>query len=60
MTDPACTRIGARCMMADLACICIGARCMMTDRACNHGRLMMPKIWRKRRDHVWKRQFVYQ
>ncbi len=23
-------------------------------------RLMMPKIWRKRRDHVWKRQFVYQ
>ncbi|KAK9840744.1 hypothetical protein WJX81_001695 [Elliptochloris bilobata] len=23
-------------------------------------RLMMPKIWLKRRDHVWKRQFVYQ
>ncbi|KAK9804260.1 hypothetical protein WJX72_003751 [[Myrmecia] bisecta] len=22
--------------------------------------LLTPKIWRKRRDHVWKRQFVYQ
>ena len=21
-------------------------------------RLMGPKLWRKRRDHVWKRQFV--
>ena len=23
-------------------------------------RLMAPKLWRKRRDHVWKRQFVIQ
>ncbi len=47
-------------MMTDRACTCIGPRRMVTDRACNHRRLMMPKIWRKRRDHVWKRQFVYQ
>ena len=22
--------------------------------------LLKPKLWRKRRDHVWKRQFVFQ